>query len=313
MDNYICECGAEFNNHQSFNGHKCHCTVHAKLNNKLNEYNARCIESIKRLNNVNKVKHERKLLEKIKQEELWILEKHVCKTCGKVMTKKFGSGLFCSRSCANTRTHSELTKSKISQTYRTNPNNAKQLYMDEYAKNPSHCVVCNAILPYNRRFRKTCSNECLHELRKLNIENICKKPMHNMARRNFKFGWYKNFWCDSSWELAFVMYCLYNNLNIKQCLDSFDYTYKGVKHKYTPDFIIDNTYYEIKGYCSDKDLAKINSLAKNISLIVIDKNNIDKYLSFAIEQFGNEFYKLYDNEKPNWQNCSTTSSKDSLF
>ena len=27
-----------------------------------------------------------------------------------------------------------------------------------------------------------------------------------------KQGWYKGYWCDSSWELAFVMYCLYNNL-----------------------------------------------------------------------------------------------------
>ena len=31
-----------------------------------------------------------------------------------------------------------------------------------------------------------------------------------------KKGWYKGFFCDSSWELAYVIYCLDHNIDIKR-------------------------------------------------------------------------------------------------
>lgn len=40
---------------------------------------------------------------------------YVCETCGKEVYEKFGSGRFCSRSCANKRKHSLETKLKISE------------------------------------------------------------------------------------------------------------------------------------------------------------------------------------------------------
>jgi hypothetical protein len=39
---------------------------------------------------------------------------YTCEKCGKVTEEKFGSGRFCSRACANTRTHSAETKERIS-------------------------------------------------------------------------------------------------------------------------------------------------------------------------------------------------------
>ena len=39
---------------------------------------------------------------------------YYCEKCGKPVYKKFGSGRFCSRACANSRNHSDLTKEKIS-------------------------------------------------------------------------------------------------------------------------------------------------------------------------------------------------------
>ena len=41
---------------------------------------------------------------------------YICENCGKHVTEIYGSGRFCSRSCANKRQHSEETKSKISKT-----------------------------------------------------------------------------------------------------------------------------------------------------------------------------------------------------
>jgi hypothetical protein len=109
---YICECGREFTTPNSFNGHKSNCKTHliavGKPVDKINVYNPetqakahatlarRCAE-----------KREQQLLQ-------WLSEKHTCEKCGNVMTELYGTGRFCSRSCANSRTHSEETRNKLS-------------------------------------------------------------------------------------------------------------------------------------------------------------------------------------------------------
>ena len=45
--------------------------------------------------------------------EQWVAEKHTCEKCGQLMLKKFGTGRFCSRACANSHIHSDETKHKI--------------------------------------------------------------------------------------------------------------------------------------------------------------------------------------------------------
>ena len=65
---------------------------------------------------------------------------------------------------------------------------------------------------------------------------------------------YKNIWCDSSWELAFVIYHLDNNFTIERNKLGLDYNYNNKDRKYFPDFIVDNIYYEIKGRRKYEDL-----------------------------------------------------------
>ena len=45
---------------------------------------------------------------------------YYCEKCGKLVTTNFGSGRFCSRSCANDRAHSEETKQKLSKSVKNN-------------------------------------------------------------------------------------------------------------------------------------------------------------------------------------------------
>jgi len=71
-----------------------------------------------------------------------------------------------------------------------------------------------------------------------------------------KKGWYKGFWCDSSWELAFVIYNLDFNNKIERNDKFFDYIYEGKNYKYYPDFILNNEYVEIKGYENEKSKEK---------------------------------------------------------
>ena len=40
-------------------------------------------------------------------------------------------------------------------------------------------------------------------------------------------GWYKGFWCDSSWELAYVIYNLDHGIEFRRNTEKFEYEYCG--------------------------------------------------------------------------------------
>ena len=108
---YQCECGKTFEKPNSFNAHKSNCRIHFEA----------CGKNIsqvytKRAKSVSNTLKQR--AEAINQEKLdqWLSEEHVCERCGKIMTEKFGSGRFCSMSCAHSRgERSQETKDKIRQ------------------------------------------------------------------------------------------------------------------------------------------------------------------------------------------------------
>lgn len=110
--NYICECGKEFTNSQSFNAHKSHCKDHylVKYGNLdfLNVSNKkRALAAGIKIKVNTQTKRDKDL-------QQWISEQHKCEKCGKIMTEKFGSGRFCCRACANSRDCTKETKEKIS-------------------------------------------------------------------------------------------------------------------------------------------------------------------------------------------------------
>lgn len=59
-----------------------------------------------------------------------------------------------------------------------------------------------------------------------------------------------------------------------------------------PDFIIDDTIIEIKGWVNDVSLAKINAVKNDykLKIIMIDKTDIQKYIEYAILKYGEHFY-----------------------
>lgn len=134
-------CQAKFNaqkNHKDLVQFKCQKHQYSKLVPRPNLYSVKCpqCELQKKLNS--------------------IIDK-TCKKCGKELMQYFGSGQFCSRACANSRTHSQQTKNKI----------AKSLKKDKHDLRARNCIICNKefILLYNQSStRKTCSAKCLHQL-----------------------------------------------------------------------------------------------------------------------------------------------------
>ena len=64
----------------------------------------------------------------------------------------------------------------------------------------------------------------------------------------YKYGYYKNIRCDSSWELAFVVFNIEHNIPIARNTRRFEYFINDKKHNFIPDFIVNNTeLVEIKG------------------------------------------------------------------
>ena len=63
-------------------------------------------------------------------------------------------------------------------------------------------------------------------------------------------GYYKGIHCDSSWELAYVVYCIDHNIPIRRCKDRIPYEANGILKYYTPDFVINESeIIEIKIIC----------------------------------------------------------------
>lgn len=71
---------------------------------------------------------------------------YYCKKCGKPVYEKFGSGKFCSRSCANSHVQTKEINEKRSKTL-------SQRYLDRHVDRYSICKICGKKfkLPINSR------------------------------------------------------------------------------------------------------------------------------------------------------------------
>lgn len=124
--------------------------------------------------------------------------------------------------------------------------------------------------------------------------------MRFKARTRIKFSWghagrYKGYWCDSSWELAFLVYHLDNNIPIKRNRKGFKYKFYKKIHKFYPDFIVNGKYVEIKGIIKRKSKAKFDQFPEE--LIIIGPEEIKPYLEYAKNTYGEDFYKVMYEKK----------------
>lgn len=87
-----------------------------------------------------------------------------------------------------------------------------------------------------------------------------------------KSGRYNGMWCDSTWELAYIIWCQTNGKDIKRNTERFDYIFDGKNHKYLPDFIVDGQLVEVKGrkIADDVTLAKIAATNGRVKLLLAD-------------------------------------------
>lgn len=140
------------------------------------------------------------------------------------------------------------------------------------------------------------------------IENERKRKISETMKRNKKSGGYrkgsgrgkkgryKGYWCDSSWELAFVIYSLDNKILLKRNWKKFKYIWNGEEHTYSPDYILsDGTYIEVKGYLTEQATEKIKQFPDR--LLVIGNEEMKPILKYVETKYGKDFIKMYDAEE----------------
>jgi hypothetical protein len=172
----------------------------------------------------------------------------------------------------------------------------KGIYTDEHRKK-----ISNALKNIAKGIASTPEKE---QLRKLKISETAKKNKLSGGLRSGsglgKKGRYKGYWCDSSWELAWVIYSLEHNVKFERNNVGFIYNHNGQDRKYYPDFVVGETYYEIKGRKSYEQLdeenkQKISQFKKN--LVVLYSKEMQTYLNYVIDKYGKNFTDLYESTK----------------
>lgn len=109
-----------------------------------------------------------------------------------------------------------------------------------------------------------------------------------------KHGKYQGIQCDSTWELAFLVYAIDHGYNIQRNTKRFGYMWDGSEHSYFPDFYMpdSDTYIEIKGHEDEKAREKHRQFKDN--LIVLKKDDLKDVFAYISKTYGNNIEYLYD-------------------
>lgn len=256
----------------------------------------------------------------------------ICEFCGKEHDGNYGSGRFCSKSCqakyivSKVKNHkcnfpskkgkgnwSCIICNKIFSTRRELCEHNKQYHMKKDGENWNKGLTKNTDkriakgvetyknnkhIPWNKGRTGVYSKETLRKMSDT-MKRVSKTRVSCKGVGKAHKGWYKGIWCDSSWELAFLIYNLDHGIKIKRCDESFEYEYKNEIHLYHPDFITnDNEYNEIKGYETDKDKNKFECFPKDKTLIIYKREDLKEIFEYILKTYNidkiNDIYKLYD-------------------
>ena len=195
---------------------------------------------------------------------------------------------YCSIKCGNSRKVSDETKKKISFSLINNgkryrPNNKNRKYNRKKNITIFKCVGCSKEGidnkgNKNRKYHSECWKEFAGGIRQ--------------GSSRGKSGWYKGYWCDSSYELAYLIYNIDKKEKIERNKNGFKYIFNNKEHLFYPDFIVNDNYVEIKNYKSDLTNAKLEYFPFKITIYY--KEEMDTYIEYAIKNYGKDFINLYE-------------------
>lgn len=241
-----------------------------------------------------------------------------CKLCGKSYYNawtKSGYSDFCSSTCSRAFSTKEKRKqinekvSKALEGRNTHLEAKLGRIVDakkEYENNPKYCIVCGNKLPFSKKNRSCCSNKCLKKILSNRIKKLFELGKlsggYRRGSSRGRSGFYKGIWCDSTYELVYLIYCLDNKVEIKRCQDVFTYEIDGKIKKYHPDFIVNGNIVEIKNYWRKEVDFKCDAVRRTgKEITVLYTRDLEPYMSYVDKKYGlthkgksNKYYVLYD-------------------
>lgn len=236
-----------------------------------------------------------------------------CLYCSKEFTPSDSRNKFCDKSCAasynnSRRKHSEETKRKMSENHKL----SRSIKM-------MNCIICNSEYQH-RRYRKTCSDECFNKAKSQLTINYWKNGSYDGVKMGGvrqgstrgKSGKYQGIYCDSTYELAFVIYNLDHGNSIQRYGKYFDYydPDRNGHFKFFPDFLVNDQIIEIKNYFRNIDTYKLSGT--DGSVIIKYKQDLQEIFEYVEKKTGlrrNRFYELYDNVVIEFKGCANCGTQ----
>lgn len=222
-----------------------------------------------------------------------------CEICGQnfevfIFPSEYKRGKYrktCSKECSHklSNLNTNLTNKNI--------RIQKSLKGKEYPerKKIRYCIYCNNIIPFERKGSKYCSDECMIKGRH---EKLSKSAhLHklgglnpNTTHKNYKRSYYKGIWCDSSWELAYLIYMFDHGFKVERNYKAKQYIFENKIYNFYPDFIVDGKLYEIKGFYTPKNKAKKEQVK---DVIFLDNKDMKPIIEYVISKYGKDYISLY--------------------
>lgn len=154
-------------------------------------------------------------------------------------------------------------------------------------------LLRNLALQGRTSFGGACKDPAKETIRRAKISRAMKLVGGGYRRGSGigKKGWYKGIWCDSSWELAWVVFNLDHGKPFERNQEFFNYEFGGRVRRWLPDFIMNGAYYEIKGYETEQSIAKVRGFPHK--LVVLGRVEMEPILTYVISKYGKDFIALY--------------------
>ena len=146
---------------------------------------------------------------------------------------------------------------------------------------------------WSKRSRRTRKTALTSEQVRSRLSDLASRR-DNHHGRGIK-GYYKGIWCDSSWELAWVLFALDHEIPFVRNTEVFSYTHKGRCKKYKPDFKVFGYWVEIKGRANNRWKSKQRDFPDPNKLVVLYGDDLKVIFEYVRSRYGKDYILLYDN------------------
>jgi hypothetical protein len=211
---------------------------------------------------------------------------HICKYCSREFKNAGGLG--------SHEPYCKLNPSRVQR--KKSPNAHRPKGMPSWNKGLTGDPRCKHTEETKEKLKGSTGKASTLEAELLRKQKISEKAKvsnggYRQGSGRGKKGWYRGFFCDSSYELAYLIYCLDNNIEIKRNTEKRQYIWEGKTRNYIPDFIVNGELVEIKGFRTEQWEAKINA---NPDIKVLYEKDLKDIFEYVINNYGKDYIQLYE-------------------